>query len=164
MVNTWLFHTSWNWHFMSANNTILRDEIIITQKNDEGMAHIKRRKQEGDCKVACFCEDAEGTLWFKERLVVPRKEALKKKILDEAHTTKYSIHPRKLRLLTMCQSVTPLRMSRSTIWCLEDCCNHWASRIGSGIHYHELHYGFVVYCLMKFGTMSTTSYGFERKE
>jgi hypothetical protein len=35
----------------------------------------------------------EGTLWFKERLVVPKKEALKKKILDEAHMSRYSIHP-----------------------------------------------------------------------
>jgi hypothetical protein len=71
----------------------LRDEIIAAQKNDEGMDHIKRRMQEGDPKVACFREDAEGTLWFKERLVAPRKEALKKKILDEAHTLRYSIHP-----------------------------------------------------------------------
>jgi hypothetical protein len=50
------------------------------------------RMQEGDPKVACFRGDAEGTLWFKERLVVPRKETLKKKILDEAHTSRYSIH------------------------------------------------------------------------
>jgi hypothetical protein len=35
----------------------------------------------------------EGTLWFKERPVVPKREALKKKILDEAHTLRYSIHP-----------------------------------------------------------------------
>jgi hypothetical protein len=54
--------------------------------------------QEGDPKVACFCENAEGTLWFKERLVVPKKEVLKKKILDEAHTTRYSIHPRSTRM------------------------------------------------------------------
>jgi hypothetical protein len=67
-------------------------EIIAAQRNDAGMAHIKRRIQEGDPKVACFREDAEGTLWFKDRLVVPRKEALKKKILDEAHTSRYSIH------------------------------------------------------------------------
>jgi hypothetical protein len=40
---------------------------------------------------ACFCEDEEGTLWFKDRLVVPRKEALKMKILDEAHTSRHSI-------------------------------------------------------------------------
>jgi hypothetical protein len=44
--------------------------------------------QEGDPKVACFCEDEEGTLWFKEGLVVSKKEALKKKILDEAHMSR----------------------------------------------------------------------------
>jgi hypothetical protein len=71
----------------------LKAEIIAAQKDDEGMSHIKRRMEEGDPKVSCFCEDAEGTLWFKERLVVLRREALKKKILDESHTSRYSIHP-----------------------------------------------------------------------
>jgi hypothetical protein len=71
----------------------LRAEIIAARKDDEGMSHIKRRMREGDPKVACFHEDAEGTLWFKEKLVVPKREALKKKILDEAHTSRYSIHP-----------------------------------------------------------------------
>jgi hypothetical protein len=37
--------------------------------------------------------DTEGTLWFKDRLVVPKIETLKRKILDEAHTSRYSIHP-----------------------------------------------------------------------
>jgi hypothetical protein len=69
-----------------------RGEIIAAQKNDEGMGHIRKRIQEGDPMVACFCEDAEGVLWFKNRLVVPRRAALKKKILDEAHTSRYSIH------------------------------------------------------------------------
>jgi hypothetical protein len=73
---------------------LLRDEIIAAQKNDDGMAHIKKRMQEGDPKVNCFHEDVEGTLWFKDRLVVTKKEAFKKKILDEAHTSRYSIHPR----------------------------------------------------------------------
>jgi hypothetical protein len=71
----------------------LRDEIKAAQKNDEGMGYIKKRMQEGDPKVAYFHEDAEGTLWFKERLVVPKKEELKKKILDEAHTSRYTIQP-----------------------------------------------------------------------
>jgi hypothetical protein len=70
----------------------LKGKIIAAQKNDEGMTHIKRRIQEGDPNVACFCEDVEGTLWFKDRLVVLRKAPLKKKILDEAHTSRYSIH------------------------------------------------------------------------
>jgi hypothetical protein len=41
---------------------VLRDEIITAQRNDEGMCHIKRRIQEGDSKVTCFREDAEGVL------------------------------------------------------------------------------------------------------
>jgi hypothetical protein len=45
---------------------ILRDEIIAAQKNDEGMAHIRRRIQECDPKVNYFREDAEGTLRFKD--------------------------------------------------------------------------------------------------
>jgi hypothetical protein len=69
-----------------------RSEIIAAQKSDAGMAHIKRRMQEGDPKVVFFCEDAEDTLWFKDRLVVPKKETLKKKILDEAHASRYSIY------------------------------------------------------------------------
>jgi hypothetical protein len=71
---------------------VLKDEIIATQKSDEGMAHIRRRIQEGDTTVNYFCEDAKRTSWFKDQLV-PRKEYLKKKILDEAHTSRYSIHP-----------------------------------------------------------------------
>jgi hypothetical protein len=56
---------------------VLRGEIIDAQRNDEGMCHIKRRIQEGDPMVACFREDAEGVLWFKDRLVVPKKATLK---------------------------------------------------------------------------------------
>jgi hypothetical protein len=56
----------------------LRYEIIAALKNDEGMGHIKGRMQEGDPNVTCFRDDVEGTLWFKERLVVPKKEDLKK--------------------------------------------------------------------------------------
>jgi hypothetical protein len=55
----------------------LKAAIIAAQKDDEGMGHIKRRMREGDPKVTCFRKDAEGTLWFKERLVVPRREAPK---------------------------------------------------------------------------------------
>jgi hypothetical protein len=71
----------------------MRAEIIAAQKTNESMGHIKKRVREGDPRVACFCEDVERTLWFKEGLVVPKREALKKKILDEAHTSRYSIHP-----------------------------------------------------------------------
>jgi hypothetical protein len=71
---------------------LLREEIIAGQKNDEGITHLRRRLLEGDPKVNCFHNDVECTLWFKDRLVVPKKELLKRKILDEAHTLRYSIH------------------------------------------------------------------------
>jgi hypothetical protein len=93
----------------------LRDEIIAAQKDDAGMAHIKRRIQEGDPKVVYFREDAEGTLWFKDRLVVPKKEALKKKILDEAHTSRYSIHPGSINMYhDLRQQFWWTRMKRET--------------------------------------------------
>jgi hypothetical protein len=77
---------------------LLREAIVAAQNNDEGMSHIKRIMQDGDPKINCFREAVKGTLWFKDRLVVPKKEALKKKILDEAHTSRYFIHPRSTKM------------------------------------------------------------------
>jgi hypothetical protein len=48
--------------FNTTLTPTLRDEIIAAQKDDKGMDHIKRRMQEGDSKVTCFHQDAEGTL------------------------------------------------------------------------------------------------------
>jgi hypothetical protein len=101
---------------------ILWDEIMAAQKNDEGMCHIKRRMQQGDPKVACFHEDVEGTLWFKERLVVPKKEALKKKILDEAHTSRYSIHPGSTKMYhDLRQQFWWTRLKRETACYVSEC-------------------------------------------
>jgi hypothetical protein len=86
------------------------------------MGHIKRRMREGDPKVACFHEDAEGTLWFKERLVVPRREALKKKILGEAHTSRYSIHPGSTKMYhDLRQQFWWMRMKREAARYVSEC-------------------------------------------
>jgi hypothetical protein len=101
---------------------ILSDEIITAQKNDEGMGHNKRRMQEGDLKIACFHEDAEGTLWFKDRLVVPKREALKMKILDEVHMSRYSIHPRSSKMYPdLRQQFWWMRMKCETTCYVSDC-------------------------------------------
>jgi hypothetical protein len=57
------------------------------------MTHPRRRLAEGDLKVKRIRKDAEGTLWFKDWIVVPKIEVLKRKVLDEADTSMYSIHP-----------------------------------------------------------------------
>jgi hypothetical protein len=104
----------------------LRGEIIAAQKNDVGMTHIKRRMQEGDPKVTCFRENAEGTLWFKDRLVVSRKEALKRKILDEAHTLRYSIHPGSIKMYhDLRQQFWWTRMKRETTRYVSECDTCW---------------------------------------
>ena len=37
--------------------------------------------------------DDQGVLWFKNRLVVPKDMELRKRILDEAHTSMFTMHP-----------------------------------------------------------------------
>ncbi|WVZ75823.1 hypothetical protein U9M48_023852 [Paspalum notatum var. saurae] len=69
----------------------IKDQIIAAQKKDKGMAHI--RDEINEKKKACFRLDKEGVLWFKDRLVVPNDMELRKKILDEAHTSMFTIHP-----------------------------------------------------------------------
>jgi hypothetical protein len=90
------------------------------------MAHIKQRMQESDSKVNCFHEDAEGTLWFKDWLVVPKKETLKKKILDEAHTSRYSIHPKSTKMYhDLRQQFWWTRIKRETARCVLECDTCW---------------------------------------
>ncbi|WVZ93199.1 hypothetical protein U9M48_039199 [Paspalum notatum var. saurae] len=69
----------------------IKDEIIEAQKKDQGMARIREGIDEK--KKACFKLDEEGVLWFKNRLVVPKDMELRKKILDEAHTSMFTMHP-----------------------------------------------------------------------
>ena len=71
----------------------LRDQIVDAQKNNMGMEKIRQRLMENDPKAACFRQDGEGVLWFNDRLVVPKDLELRKQILDEAHLSRYSIHP-----------------------------------------------------------------------
>jgi hypothetical protein len=76
--------------------------------------------QEGDPKVTCFHED--GTLWFKYRLVMPKKEALKNKILDEAHTSRYSIHPGSTKMYhDLRQQFRWTRIKRETARYVSEC-------------------------------------------
>ena len=51
--------------------------------------------QKIDCRRAWphFCVDRQGVVRYKDRLVVPSNEELKRKILNEAHHSKLSIHP-----------------------------------------------------------------------
>ncbi|WVZ89468.1 LOW QUALITY PROTEIN: hypothetical protein U9M48_035871 [Paspalum notatum var. saurae] len=68
----------------------IKDQIIVAQKQDKSMAHIREGLDEK--KRACFTLDDQGVLWFKNRLVVPKDMELRKKILDKAHTSMFTMH------------------------------------------------------------------------
>ncbi|WVZ48725.1 hypothetical protein U9M48_000144, partial [Paspalum notatum var. saurae] len=68
----------------------IRDLVIAAQKQDTSMAHIREGIAEE--KRDCFTLDDQGILWFKNRLVVPKDMELRKKILDEAHTSILTMH------------------------------------------------------------------------
>jgi hypothetical protein len=70
----------------------LEREIKEAQKNDEKISEIRQLILEGRGKD--FREDAEGMIWFKDRLYVPNVQSIQELILKEAHESPYSIHPR----------------------------------------------------------------------
>jgi hypothetical protein len=65
----------------------------MSQARDEGIKTIKQRLSQNDPKYTCFRQDTNGTIWFRQRLVVPKDSTLQKEILEEAHLSKFSIHP-----------------------------------------------------------------------
>jgi hypothetical protein len=78
--------------FISIEPTLL-DQIFMAQHRDKGVQIIMEMLNQKIEKYKCFCQDNKGTLWFKHRLVVANNEEIRKKILDEAHLSKFSIHP-----------------------------------------------------------------------
>jgi hypothetical protein len=69
----------------------LEQDIRKGQKDDEKINEIRQLTING--KGPDFREDAEGVVWFKDRLCVPDITSIRELILKEAHETAYSIHP-----------------------------------------------------------------------
>jgi hypothetical protein len=69
----------------------LEQDIRKGQKDDEKINKIRQLIIDGKGKD--FREDAEGVVWFKDRLCVPDIKSIRELILKEAHETAYSIHP-----------------------------------------------------------------------
>jgi hypothetical protein len=69
----------------------LEQDIRKGQKDDEKINEIRQLIIDGKGKD--FREDAEGVVWFKDRLCVPDIKSIRELIIKEAHETSYSIHP-----------------------------------------------------------------------
>jgi hypothetical protein len=81
-----------SFNYLSVETT-LRDNIILVQRHDKGIRIIKHKLAQGEEKYKCFPVDHEGVLWFNEHIVIPKHHKLHKQILDEAHLSKFSMHP-----------------------------------------------------------------------
>jgi hypothetical protein len=71
----------------------LHERIAMAQLNDEEVQKIKQKLEEKDPKFDCFRRDDKGIVWFGQRLVIPQDRNLRKEILDQAHLSKFTIHP-----------------------------------------------------------------------
>jgi hypothetical protein len=69
----------------------VEQDIRKGQKDVEKINDIRQLIIDG--KVQDFHEDAEGVVWFKDRLCVPDIKSIQELILKEAQETAYSIHP-----------------------------------------------------------------------
>jgi hypothetical protein len=76
--------------------SVILQRIIDAQRNDEGMKHIYEKIEAG--KANCFRIDDQGVVWFNNCIVVPRNDEIRQQILDEAHLSRYSIHPRSTKM------------------------------------------------------------------
>src|SRR4051812_8034604 len=70
----------------------LEDQIHQAQLLDAMVKKVKIVLEKGIPKYKCFHVNDKGTLFFVDRLVVPKGD-LRQVILDEAHNSLLSIHP-----------------------------------------------------------------------
>src|SRR3954463_13739587 len=61
------------------------------EAQDREIQEIKERIPQG--KAESFHQDAQGVLWFEDRICVSDQANLRQQILREAHESAYSIHP-----------------------------------------------------------------------
>jgi hypothetical protein len=71
--------------------SILLQRITDAQRTNKGMKYIREKMEVA--KANCFRKDDQGVIWFKDCIVVPKDVEVRQQILDEAHLSRYSIHP-----------------------------------------------------------------------
>ena len=69
----------------------LYTDLRVSQENDDKLSKIRKELEDGS--VLDFEIDGHGILRFKHRICVPDSAELKQTILEEAHRSKYAMHP-----------------------------------------------------------------------
>ena len=69
----------------------LIDRIKGGQEADAKLSGLKTRVINGEMEE--FRVQDDGSVWFHDRLCVPQDSELKREVLEEAHRSRFSIHP-----------------------------------------------------------------------
>ena len=79
----------------SLNNLVLEPTLLKAIKSAQAKdAHVVLMKKDPALeKSRDFSLGEDGTLYFRDRIVVPRFELMTEKVMKEAHDTPLSIHP-----------------------------------------------------------------------
>jgi hypothetical protein len=74
----------------------LEQDIRKGQPEDAKIQEIKEQIKED--KALGFSVDEQGTLWYKNRLCVPKVKEIRELILRKDHDSTYSIHPGSIKM------------------------------------------------------------------
>nr|GFB94979.1 putative reverse transcriptase domain-containing protein [Tanacetum cinerariifolium] len=66
-------------------------QIKEAQKDDDELWAIVYNLEDG--KHIEFSVDDDGVVWFEDRLCVPSDQALREKVMTEAHSSSFTVHP-----------------------------------------------------------------------
>ncbi|GJV99301.1 putative reverse transcriptase domain-containing protein [Tanacetum coccineum] len=92
----WLQQVAFLGHSCSAEASLwiesnLMLQIKEAQRDDGELWAIVQNVEDG--KHTEFRVDDEGVVWFEDRLCVPNDQTLREKIMTEAHSSPFTIHP-----------------------------------------------------------------------
>ena len=99
----------------------MEDQVREAQLSDTMVKKVKHGIAKGTPKYKCFRVDERDTLFFEDRLVVPKGD-LRKLIMEEAHDSLLSIHPGSSKMYQdLKQSYWWTRMKREIAQFVNEC-------------------------------------------
>nr|GFC47316.1 putative reverse transcriptase domain-containing protein [Tanacetum cinerariifolium] len=78
------------WASMRIESNLML-HIKKAQTDDDELWAIVQNVEDG--KHTEFSVDDDGVVWFEDRLCVPSDQALREKVMTEAHSSPFTVHP-----------------------------------------------------------------------
>ncbi|XP_027177937.1 uncharacterized protein LOC113777091 [Coffea eugenioides] len=99
-------------------NSTLLERIKGSQEKDTEVQKWSEKVEKGE--KSDFNMGSNGILKFRNRIVVPNNEELKKEILEEAHRSKFTVHPGGNKMYQDLKSLPRTQRGHDAIWVIMD--------------------------------------------